>query len=73
VDLSLQHGANIPIEERSADEILFVQGKGIAPKGTKALHLAFDVTPHSLISAIITEKGVARAPYDLNLAKLLES
>ncbi|HTA17560.1 MAG TPA: S-methyl-5-thioribose-1-phosphate isomerase [bacterium] len=73
VDLSLQDGADIPIEERSADEILFVQGKGIAPKGTKALHLAFDVTPHSLISAIITEKGVARAPYDLNLAKLLES
>ena len=71
VDLALQSGKDIPIEERSADEVLFVQGKLIAPKGTKALHLGFDVTPHHLISAIITEKGVARAPYDLTLAELL--
>jgi methylthioribose-1-phosphate isomerase len=71
VDLALQSGKDIPIEERSADEVLFVQGKPIAPKGTKALHLGFDVTPHHLISAIITEKGVARAPYDLTLAELL--
>jgi methylthioribose-1-phosphate isomerase len=71
VDLALQSGKDIPIEERSADEVLFVQGKLIAPKGTKALHLGFDVTPHHLISAIITEKGVARAPYDLTLAELV--
>jgi methylthioribose-1-phosphate isomerase len=71
VDLSLQTGKDIPIEERSADEVLFVQGKPIAPKGTKALHLGFDVTPHALISAIITEKGVARAPYHLTLPELL--
>ncbi|HTB23246.1 MAG TPA: S-methyl-5-thioribose-1-phosphate isomerase [bacterium] len=72
VDLDLRQGSDIPIEERSAEEVLFVQGKSIAPKGTKALHLAFDVTPHSLISAIITEKGIARAPYDLNLPMLLQ-
>jgi methylthioribose-1-phosphate isomerase len=72
VDLSLQSGADIPIEERPADEVLFVQGKAIAPKGTKALHLGFDVTPHQLVSAIITEKGVVRAPYDLNLPGLLQ-
>jgi len=71
IDFSLQSGADIPIEERSAEEVLFVQGKSIAPKGTKALHLGFDVTPHTLISAIITEKGVIRAPYDLNLAGIL--
>jgi len=71
VDLSLQSGSQIPIEERSADEVLFVQGKSIAPKGTKALHLAFDVTPHTLISAIVTEKGVARAPYEFALPALL--
>jgi methylthioribose-1-phosphate isomerase len=71
VDLSLVSGKDIPIEERSADEVLFVLGKPIAPKGTKALHLGFDVTPHHLISAIITEKGVARAPFDLTLAELL--
>jgi methylthioribose-1-phosphate isomerase len=72
VDLSLQSGKDIPIEARSADEVLFIQGKSIAPKGTKALHLAFDVTPHSLVSAIVTEKGVARAPFDLTLGRLLE-
>lgn len=71
VDLDMQEGKDIPIEERSADEVLFVQGKPIAPKGTKALHLGFDVTPHALISAIITEKGVARAPYHLTLPELL--
>ena len=71
VDLAMQEGKDIPIEERSADEVLYVQGKLIAPKGTKALHLGFDVTPHALISAIITEKGVARAPYHLTLPELL--
>ncbi|MGH7442678.1 MAG: S-methyl-5-thioribose-1-phosphate isomerase, partial [bacterium] len=71
VDLSLSEGTSIPIEQRSPEEVLFVQGKSIAPKGTQALHLAFDVTPHALISAIITEKGVVRAPYDRNLAGLL--
>ena len=71
VDLSLQQGREIPIEERSADEVLFIQGKPIAPKGTKALHLGFDVTPHTLISAIVTERGVARAPFHLTLPELL--
>lgn len=71
VDLSLKEGKQIPIEERSPDEVLYVQGKLIAPKGTRALHLGFDVTPHSLVSAIITEKGVARAPYPLTLPELL--
>jgi methylthioribose-1-phosphate isomerase len=71
VDLALKKGKDIPIEERSADEVLFVQGKAIAPRGTKALHLGFDVTPHELISAIVTEKGVARAPYIHSLPDLL--
>ncbi len=73
VDLKLKTGAAIPIEERSADEVLFIQGKGIAPKGTKALHLGFDVTPHGLISAIITEKGVARAPFNKSLKTHLKA
>jgi methylthioribose-1-phosphate isomerase len=71
VDLALQEGKDIPIEERSADEVLFVQGKPIAPKGTKALHLGFDVTPHDLITAIVTEKGIARMPYATALPDLL--
>jgi methylthioribose-1-phosphate isomerase len=71
VDLELKKGKDIPIEERSAEEVLLVQGKAIAPKGTRALHLGFDVTPHSLVSAIVTEKGVARAPYLHSLPDLL--
>jgi methylthioribose-1-phosphate isomerase len=71
VDLALQEGKDIPIEERSAEEVLFVQGKPIAPKGTKALHLGFDVTPHDLITAIVTEKGIARMPYATALPDLL--
>jgi methylthioribose-1-phosphate isomerase len=71
VDFTLRDGKDIPIEERSSDEVLFVQGKAIAPKGTKALHLGFDVTPHELISGIITEKGVARPPFAVSLKKML--
>ena len=68
VDMNLMDGAEIPIEERSADEVLRVFGKPIAPKGTKALHYGFDVTPHRYISAIITEFGLLRAPYAQSLA-----
>ncbi|MFA5162368.1 MAG: S-methyl-5-thioribose-1-phosphate isomerase [Elusimicrobiales bacterium] len=57
-DMRLRSGAAIPIEERSADEVLFINGKSIAPRGAKARHPAFDVTPAKLISAIITERGV---------------
>ncbi len=71
VDLSLADGASIPIEERPPEEVLSLQGRALAPKGTRALHLAFDVTPHTLVSALITERGVVRAPYDLNLPETL--
>ena len=69
IDLSLQKGEDIPIEERSADEVLFVQGKAIAPKGTKAAHYGFDVTPNKYINGIITEKGILRSPYKQSLQK----
>jgi methylthioribose-1-phosphate isomerase len=71
IDMSLENGADIPIEERSADEITMVSGKSIAPKGTKALHLGFDVTPHRYLSAIITEAGIVRAPFKENLLSLI--
>jgi methylthioribose-1-phosphate isomerase len=67
IDLTLEKGEDIPIEERSADEVLYVQGKAIAPKGTKAAHYGFDVTPNKYISGIITEKGILRAPYKQSL------
>ena len=63
VDASTPHGDAIPIEERSAEEVTSLRGHRVAPKGTEARHPAFDVTPASLITAIITERGVARAPY----------
>ena len=71
VDLKLKDGSQIPIEERSAEEVVKVQGRAIAPKGTRALHLGFDVSPHQLVTAIITEKGVAKPPYHLTLKGLL--
>jgi methylthioribose-1-phosphate isomerase len=69
IDFSLKSGEMIPIEMRSEDEVKQIFGKDIAPKKTRALHPAFDVTPARFISAIITEKGVIRAPFDMNLEK----
>ncbi|HZN03195.1 MAG TPA: S-methyl-5-thioribose-1-phosphate isomerase [Candidatus Polarisedimenticolia bacterium] len=70
VDLSLATGASIPIEERSADEVVEIAGKRVVPRGVPVLHPAFDVTPHALVTAIVTENGVARAPYEASLASL---
>ncbi|HEU65091.1 MAG TPA: S-methyl-5-thioribose-1-phosphate isomerase, partial [Chloroflexi bacterium] len=63
IDLSLTSGDKIPIEERSPEEVTHIQGIPIAPEGIKAANPAFDVTPHSYITAIITEKGIIREPY----------
>ncbi len=70
IDLKTPDGDHIVIEERSADEVLFINGRRLAPTKAKARHPAFDATPHELISAIITESGVVRAPFDENLSKL---
>jgi len=63
IDLSLSSGDQIPIEERSPEELTHIKGVPIAPEGTRAANPAFDVTPHSYITAIITEKGIIREPY----------
>jgi methylthioribose-1-phosphate isomerase len=68
-DLSIASGEKIPIEQRSAEEVTHFQGIRIAPD-VDAAHPAFDVTPARLISAIITERGVARAPYAESLRHL---
>jgi methylthioribose-1-phosphate isomerase len=73
VDLSTATGKDIPIEERSAAEVTWVQGKSIAPKNTIARHPAFDVTPAELIAAIITDQGVVKPPYSTALRGLFES
>jgi methylthioribose-1-phosphate isomerase len=67
VDLSLADGSGIPIEERDPDEVRSCGGHPVAPAGVKAFNPAFDVTPGQLISGIITERGVARAPYERSL------
>jgi methylthioribose-1-phosphate isomerase len=63
IDLSLSSGDKIPIEERSPEEVTHIQGVPIAPEGIRAANPAFDVTPHSYITAIITEKGIIKEPY----------
>ena len=70
LDLSLPDGSLIPIEERSAAEVTSMAGIAIAPAGVPARHPAFDITPARLITAIITDGGVAHPPYDLSLSEI---
>jgi len=63
IDLSLNSGAEIPIEERNPEEVTSIGGTRLAPQGIKAANPAFDVTPHRYITAIITEKGIVKEPY----------
>ena len=71
IDLSLASGYQIPIEERSPEEVTHIKGVPIAPKGVRAVNPAFDVTPHAYITAIITEKGIIRAPYTEGLRAMV--
>src|SRR5271165_3693014 len=71
-DLSLASGEQIPIEERAASEVTNIQGVRIAPD-VPAAHPAFDVTPNRYITAIFTERGVAKAPYTESLRELAEA
>jgi methylthioribose-1-phosphate isomerase len=70
VDLATPSGRQIPIEERDSREVTHVGERRLAPAGIKVRNPAFDVTPAALITAIITDRGVARAPYDQALARL---
>jgi methylthioribose-1-phosphate isomerase len=70
LDLTLASGDQIPIEERSAAEVTHIFGHQVAPAGTAVKNPAFDVTPARYVSGIITEKGVARAPYETSLKEL---
>jgi methylthioribose-1-phosphate isomerase len=70
IDLSLTSGYQIPIEERSPEEVTHIRGVPIAPRGIRAANPAFDITPPSHITAIITEKGIIGAPYTEGLRAL---
>jgi methylthioribose-1-phosphate isomerase len=70
LDLTLASGDLIPIEQRPASEVTHVFGQEVAPRGTAVQNPAFDVTPARYVSAIITERGVARAPFESSLAQI---
>jgi methylthioribose-1-phosphate isomerase len=72
IDLTLPSGDSIPIEERNSEEVTHISGRRIAPEGIGVLNTAFDMTPHEYVTAIITECGVARAPYIEGLKRMME-
>ncbi|MFH0839045.1 MAG: S-methyl-5-thioribose-1-phosphate isomerase [Candidatus Omnitrophota bacterium] len=69
-DMSLKCGDEIPIEFRNPNELIWIEDVQIAPKDIKVYNPAFDVTPHHLISAIVTERGIFKPPYKKNLQVL---
>lgn len=71
LDLTLATGEEIPIEERDSMEITHIGGNQFGPEGLKVENPAFDVTPNELVTAIITDKGIARAPYTDSLRELV--
>jgi methylthioribose-1-phosphate isomerase len=72
VDLATSDGSKIPIEQRNPAEVTHIGGKQMTPNGVEIENPAFDVTPAKYVTAIITERGIARAPYKDSLQKLME-
>lgn len=74
IDMSLAHGDLIPIEERDPQEVLGLEfeGQRVAPQNAKARNIAFDVTPARLVTAIVTENGVAYPPFEESLKKAVK-
>jgi methylthioribose-1-phosphate isomerase len=70
VDLACPDGSKIPIEQRNAREVSHIAGKQMVPDGVSIENPAFDVTPEKYVTAIITERGIARAPFEESLSKL---
>ena len=70
IDLETPDGTRIPIEQRSPIEITHIAGTAVTPEGIQVENPAFDVTPAKYITAIVTERGIVRAPYERSLAKL---
>ncbi len=72
IDLGTPTGEGIPIEQRDITEVTHIKGQMLVPPGISVANPAFDVTPNKLVSAIITEKGVVKAPYQESIAALFE-
>jgi methylthioribose-1-phosphate isomerase len=72
VDMETPDGSKIPIEQRNAREVTHIAGKQMTPDGVEIENPAFDVTPAKYVTAIVTERGIARAPYEDSLRRLSE-
>jgi len=72
IDGNIKSGKEIPIEERSHEEVSHINGKSICAEGINFINPGFDVTPNELITGIITEKGILRAPYEESIKKALQ-
>jgi methylthioribose-1-phosphate isomerase len=70
LDLGIPDGSHIPIEQRESTEVTHIGGTRIVPEGVAVFNPAFDVTPHDLVTAIVTDAGVARPPYNQSLPAL---
>ncbi len=73
IDTSIESGARIPIEERSKEEVTHINGKTICAEGVNVINPGFDVTPHELITGIITEKGVLYPDFTESIKKAFEA
>jgi methylthioribose-1-phosphate isomerase len=73
VDMNMHSGEGIPIEQRSPREVTHHAGKQVAPEGVLVENPAFDVTPSKYVAAIITERGIAKAPYPESLKELAQA
>ena len=71
IDPAMRDGSAIPIEERSEREVTEMGGVRIAPEGISVRHPAFDVTPARLITAIITDRGILRPPFDQSIRRVM--
>lgn len=72
IDMELEDGSEIPIEEREGEEIVSFNGSNIAPKKVETYNPAFDITPHAYITAFVTEKGIVRPDFRKNFRKLFQ-
>lgn len=72
IDLHCADGDHIPIEDRDPAEVTHIGDRRIPPSGIAVANPAFDVTPHALVAAIVTERGIARAPYKRGLRELVQ-
>ncbi|HUS19007.1 MAG TPA: S-methyl-5-thioribose-1-phosphate isomerase [Terriglobales bacterium] len=73
VDMKTPDGEHIPIEQRNAREVTHMAGKQVTPDGVSVENPAFDVTPHKYVTAIVTERGIAKPDYSQSLQRLAES